>query len=219
MVSSLQTSDNSKVVKTEPLDNKDAKWATLKKITYTDPKGVERTWESGERLTRPPGSDIDGVGVAAILQDPAKPNDEPRILLQKQWRAPVDATVIEVPAGLMDPDETAESCAIRELKEETGYVGELVPDKTFRVTPIMFNDPGFCNTNLRMIHVTVDMSRPENQNPQPELEENEFIETFSVPLKDLWDECIKFTEQGYVIDARVGSLAEGIEFAKRWKLA
>lgn len=80
-------------------------------------------------------------------------------------------------------------------------------------------DPGFCNTNLRMIHVTVDMSRPENQNPQPELEENEFIETFSVPLKDLWDECIRFTEQGYVIDARVGSLAEGLEFAKRWKLA
>jgi len=79
-------------------------------------------------------------------------------------------------------------------------------------------DPGFCNTNLRMIHVIVDMSRPENQNPQPELEENEFIETFSVPLKDLWDECIKFAEQGYVIDARVGSLAEGIEFAKRWKL-
>jgi ADP-ribose pyrophosphatase len=80
-------------------------------------------------------------------------------------------------------------------------------------------DPGFCNTNLRMIHVTVDMSRPENQNPQPELEDNEFIETFSVPLKDLWDECIKFTDQGYVIDARVGTLAEGIEFAKRWKLA
>ena len=80
-------------------------------------------------------------------------------------------------------------------------------------------DPGFCNTNLRMIHVTVDMSLPENQNPQPELEENEFIETFSVPLNDLYDECIKFAEQGYVIDARVGTLAEGIEFAKRWRLA
>ena len=32
-----------------------------------------------------------------------------------------------------------------------------------------------------MIHVTVDMSKPENQNPQPELEDNEFIETFTVP--------------------------------------
>ncbi|KAF1830884.1 hypothetical protein BDW02DRAFT_572556 [Decorospora gaudefroyi] len=214
-----KTSSRSKVVKTEALDNKDAKWATLVKTTYTDPEGIERTWESGERLTRPKGCDIDGVGVAAILQDPAKPNDEPRIVLQKQWRPPVNATVIEVPAGLMDPGETPVMCAIRELKEETGYVGEVVADKTFQVSPIMFNDPGFCNTNLRMIHVTVDMSRPENQNPQPELEENEFIETFSVPIKNLWDECIRFAQAGYAIDARVGTLAEGIEFAKRWNLA
>jgi len=70
---------------------------------------------------------------------------------------------------------------------------------------------------LRMIHVIVDISRPENQNPQPELEDNEFIETFSVPLKNLWDECIRFEQQGYVIDARVGTLAEGIELAKRWR--
>jgi len=70
-----------------------------------------------------------------------------------------------------------------------------------------------------MIHVTVDLSLPENQSPQPELEENEFIENLSVPLKDLWDECIKFAQQGYAIDARVCTLAEGIEFAKRWKLA
>jgi ADP-ribose pyrophosphatase len=70
-----------------------------------------------------------------------------------------------------------------------------------------------------MIHVTVDLSRPENKNPQPELEDNEFIETFSVPLDKLWDECIRFEQEGYVIDARVGTLAEGIELAKRWKLS
>lgn len=112
---------------------------TLCRTTYTDPEGVERTWESAERLTRPKGCDIDGVGVAAILQDPAKPNDEPRILLQKQWRPPVNQTVIEVPAGLMDPNETPEDCAIRELKEETGYVGVVVKDKSFDVSPVMFN--------------------------------------------------------------------------------
>jgi ADP-ribose pyrophosphatase len=70
-----------------------------------------------------------------------------------------------------------------------------------------------------MIHVTVDMSRLENQTPQPELEDNEFIETFSVPLTDLWDECKRFEKEGYAIDARVGTLAEGIEIARRWKLA
>ncbi|PSN74682.1 hypothetical protein BS50DRAFT_480131 [Corynespora cassiicola Philippines] len=213
----MAPANTSKVIKTEPLDYKDAKWATLVKISYTDPDGVERTWESGERLTRPAGSDIDGVGVVAILQDPSKPDQSPRILLQKQWRPPVDATVIEIPAGLVDPNESPETCAVRELREETGYVGEVVGDG-FGVSPIMFNDPGFCNTNLRMIHLTVDMSLPENQNPQPQLEENEFIETFSVPIKDLWDECRKFEEQGYAIDARVGTLAEGVECARRWKL-
>jgi ADP-ribose pyrophosphatase len=111
----------------------------LRRITYTDPEGAERTWETAERVTRPNGSEIDAVGVAAILHDPAKPNDEPRIVLQKQWRAPIDQIVIEVPAGLMDHDETPQTCALRELKEETGYVGELVKDKSFDVGPVMFN--------------------------------------------------------------------------------
>jgi ADP-ribose pyrophosphatase len=69
-----------------------------------------------------------------------------------------------------------------------------------------------------MIHVTVDMSLSENKNPQPSLEDNEFIETFSVPLKELWAECKKFEKEGYAIDARVGTLAEGVECARRWKL-
>ena len=130
-------------------DYKDAKWATLVKVTYTDPEGAERTWESAERLTRPKGSDIDGVGVAAILQDPAKPDDEPHIVLQKQWRPPVNQTVIEVPAGLMDPNESPETCALRELKEETGYIGEVVKDKSFVVSPIMFN--GGCLVHEHLI--------------------------------------------------------------------
>lgn len=70
-----------------------------------------------------------------------------------------------------------------------------------------------------MVHLTVDLSKPENQNPVPELEDNEFIETFSVPLTDLYDECKKYEKEGYAIDARVGTLAEGVEFAKRWRLA
>jgi ADP-ribose pyrophosphatase len=110
----------------------------LLRITYTDPEGAERTWESGERLTRPKGSDIDGVGVVAILRDSSKPDESPRIVLQKQWRPPVNATVIEIPAGLIDPKESPETCAIRELKEECGYVGEVMGGD-FGVSPIMFN--------------------------------------------------------------------------------
>lgn len=79
-------------------------------------------------------------------------------------------------------------------------------------------DPGFCNTNLKMIHVTIDMDDSRNQDLKPELEENEFIEVFTLPLKGLWEACGKWEKEGYVIDARVGTLAEGIEIARQWKL-
>jgi len=69
-----------------------------------------------------------------------------------------------------------------------------------------------------MIHCTIDLSDPVNQNPQPRLEDDEFIECFIVPLTDLYKECQKLEKEGYAIDARVGTIAEGIEFAKRFKL-
>ncbi|KAJ5241064.1 uncharacterized protein N7469_002655 [Penicillium citrinum] len=192
-----------------PLDPAEARWTRLVKTIYTDPLGVERTWESGERQTRPANCEIDGVGIVTILNK----STGPELLLQKQYRPPIDKIVIEVPAGLIDAGETPEQCAVRELKEETGYVG--VAEQT---SPIMYNDPGFCNTNLHMVHVSVDMSLPENQNPKAELEENEFIECFSIPMSSLFAETKRLEEEGYAIDARVGTLAEGIELAKKLKL-
>lgn len=69
-----------------------------------------------------------------------------------------------------------------------------------------------------MVHVSIDMSLPENQHPKPELEENEFIEVFHVPLSKLWDECKRLEAEGCAIDARVGTLAEGIELARQCKM-
>ncbi|KAK0656266.1 NUDIX hydrolase domain-like protein [Cercophora newfieldiana] len=198
-----------KVLSTKPLVKSEAVWTKLVLKTYQDPNGVERTWESAERRTRPQGSDIDGVGIVAILEK----ETGPEIVLQKQYRPPLDKICIELPAGLVDENETAEQAAIRELREETGYVAEVL-----ETSPVMWNDPGFCNTNLKMVHVSVDMSLPENQNLKPELEENEFIEVFHVRLVDLWEECIRLEAQGFAIDARIANLAEGIEIAKKFRL-
>lgn len=73
----------------------------------------------------------------AILNKPTGPE----LLLQKQWRPPINQIVIEIPAGMVDAGETVEQTAERELKEETGYVG--VAEKT---GPIMYN-----GENIRVI--------------------------------------------------------------------
>lgn len=149
------------------------------------------------------------MGVVAILDKP----EGKELVLQKQYRPPLDKITIEVPAGLVDAGETPQEAAVRELREETGYVGVVT-----ETSPVMYHDPGFCNTNLRMVHVHVDMTLKENQDPQPQLEDGEFIETFTVPLADLWDECERLEAEGYAIDARVGTFAEGILMAQRLKL-
>lgn len=56
--------------------------------------------------------------VAAVV--PLTPEGD--VLLVRQFRAPARRVMTEIPAGLLDVDgESAESCAARELFEETGF--------------------------------------------------------------------------------------------------
>jgi len=49
------------------------------------------------------------------------------VILIEQWRHGTRSVQLETPGGLMEPNETLEECARRELLEETGYeAGELV---------------------------------------------------------------------------------------------
>lgn len=57
-------------------------------------------------------------GAACII--PVLPDG--KIALIKQYRYPVQAEMIELPAGKLDPGEDPENCARRELEEEIGYI-------------------------------------------------------------------------------------------------
>ncbi len=57
------------------------------------------------------------------------------VLLVKQWRAAQGCYTLELPSGTRDGDETPETTAARELREETGYsASELIPIGGF--TPV-----------------------------------------------------------------------------------
>ncbi|MED5619991.1 NUDIX hydrolase [Ideonella sp. BN130291] len=47
--------------------------------------------------------------------------DDGRLVMERQYRWPLQQVLLEFPAGKMDPGEDALTCAARELAEETGY--------------------------------------------------------------------------------------------------
>jgi ADP-ribose diphosphatase len=90
-----------------------------------------------DRVRLPNGREMDfeiihHAGAAAVV--PVLPNG--KVLLVCQYRYATGGYLLEIPAGKLDPGEAPESCARREVEEETGYrPGELIPLGWIWTTP------------------------------------------------------------------------------------
>ncbi|XP_009647751.1 ADP-sugar pyrophosphatase isoform X1 [Egretta garzetta] len=153
------------------------KWLKLEETTYTDPFGKTRTWETVKRTGNKKGISADGVAVIAVLQ---RTLHYDCIVLVKQFRPPINGYCLEFPAGLIEENETAESAALRELEEETGYKGEVV-----ECTPALCLDPGLSNSTTHIVSVTINGDEAENTRPKQKLDDGEFMEVISLPKNDL----------------------------------
>uniref|UniRef100_A0AAQ5XUA1 ADP-sugar pyrophosphatase n=1 Tax=Amphiprion ocellaris TaxID=80972 RepID=A0AAQ5XUA1_AMPOC len=194
------------VIKEEILDTLHliaaGKWVKLEKTTYVDPAGSTRTWETVKRTTRRTNTAADGVGVVALLK---RTLHKDCVVMVKQFRPPMGCCTLEFPAGLIDEGETAEVAALRELKEETGYKGEVVA-----VTPVTCLDPGLSNCTNQIILVNINGDDMENINPRQQLGEK-FVEVILLPLDEFQakiDELLK--KEKIVVDARVYIFAMGM---------
>jgi len=116
-----------KTVRTEPVF--EGKVISLQIEHVTLPDGRPATRE----VVLHPGA----VAVLAI--------HEGRMLVVEQYRKPLNRSLVEVPAGKLEPGEDPMEAARRELKEETGFTArELVPLISF------YTAPGFSN---ELIHL------------------------------------------------------------------
>ena len=126
----------------------------------------EIVWETIER------TNVYGVGVVVIIALTSKRE----LILERQWRAPVESFVIQFPAGLTDVrGESEEGTARRELLEETGYLAkELIPIITLPLSPILIATQGtyFLAPEVKFVGNT-------------RKDTGEEIEVLKVPIKEI----------------------------------
>jgi len=121
-----------------------------------------------------------GVGIAALDSDGC-------ILLVEQFRYPYGRSMMEVPAGKLEPGEDPRSCGIRELREETGAAAEV-----FEPMGAVYPSPGILN-EIVYIYRAEKLSFGEMQP-----DEDEFLNLSRVPL----DKAVEMVMDGTICDSK-----------------
>jgi ADP-ribose pyrophosphatase len=143
---------------------------------------------STERFPLPSGGELE----LDIVQHPGASAVVPfisdsEVLLIRQYRHATGGTILEVPAGKIDPGETPAVTAARELEEEVGQrVGRL------EELGWIWTTPGFANEKIYLyaaFELTAVVARPED---------DELIELVPTPL----DEALEMIWRGELTDAK-----------------
>jgi ADP-ribose pyrophosphatase len=114
-------------------------------------------------------------------------DEEGKVILVRQYRRAADGVLLEIPAGTREPNEDSETCARRELQEETGYEA----GKVERLAGF-FSAPGFC-TEFLDCYLMTDLKESPGQ---AEEDENFEIERLTA------DEAIQAIRRGEIRDAK-----------------
>lgn len=134
------------------------------------PNGAEATRE----VVRHPGA----VGILPFNGD--------ELILVRQYRYPIEQITLEIPAGKLDPGEEPLLCAERELREETGYRGNLEHMVSIYTTP------GFTDEIIHLYKATDLIWDPL------QTDEDEFLNVESIP----WTKAKKMVLTGELRDAK-----------------
>ena len=118
--------------------------------------------------------------------------DDGRVVLERQFRYPVERVMIEFPAGKLDAGEDPLECAKRELIEETGYVA-----REWARAGVMHLAVGY-STEVIHIYFARGLTGGERQ-----LDHGEFLDVFTATPQ----EVLAWSADGSLTDAKSLSCA------------
>lgn len=98
-----------------------------------------------------------------------------KLVLVEQYRKALERSIIEIPAGKIDPGEEPLTTALRELEEETGYGSR---DLTYLQS--FATSPGFADEIVH-VYLAKDLYVLEEK---ADLDEDEFVELLEVTLEE-----------------------------------
>ncbi len=121
--------------------------------------------EAKRELVRHPG------GVCVLALDP-----DDNLLMVRQFRYPFGETLLELPAGKLEPEEDPATCGQRELREETGYTAAQ-----FNYFGVFFPSPGYLSERIH-IYTAADLSFVGQ-----DLDPGEFLKVERIPFTQALD--------------------------------
>ncbi len=157
-------------------------WLSLKQTTYKNEKGEDINWESIERTN----TSKTVVIIPKLIQSN-------RYLMIKQYRPAINNYVLGFPAGLVEGDDL-EKEALRELKEETGYIGKIKS-----ISPMLYSNAALLTDTVHLVNVEIDEIIEENFNPKQQLESEEEIEVILVEKNKLKSFILEEQSKGTAI--------------------
>jgi 8-oxo-dGTP pyrophosphatase MutT (NUDIX family) len=157
-----------------------------------------------------------GVAVVAVTS-------EDRLLLIEQHREALNKSVIELPAGIIEPGASPEATAKQEFFQETGYScdrltllceGALSPGVANETNIIYL--AGGLNRKDTEIDDVIDGGIIRHRKLRGRAEEHELIQTWEIPIREVPAWLQQRRQEGVIIDLRIYA---GLSFSQNYKTA